>query len=98
MKRSLITLALTAAITLPMTSCFTMTHQMGSGGTEASSTSERQWFILFGLITLNDIESHDMAAGATDYTVTTEWTFLDVVINIFTWPVTVLSQNVTVDR
>ena len=39
-----------------------------------------------------------MAGGATDYTVTTEQSFLDVVINIFTGLVTIYSREITVDK
>ena len=96
MKKSLIALALTAAVALPMTSCYTMTHEVGNGGADTEVIDERQWYIFFGLVPLNGIESHEMAAGAKNYTVTTEWSLTDVVINIFTMFVTVTSQKVSV--
>jgi predicted small secreted protein len=98
MKKYISLLALTAALSLPMTSCYTMSHKVGNGGTAASETSERQWFVLFGLIPINEVDSHAMADGATNYTVTTEQSVLDVVINIFTSWITVYSREVTVTK
>jgi hypothetical protein len=98
MKKYISLLALTAALSLPMTSCYTMSHQVGNGGTTASETSERQWFILFGLVPINTVDSHAMAGGATDYTVTTEQSVIDVIINIFTSWITVYSREITVTK
>jgi len=98
MKKTLASLALLGALTLPMTSCYTMSHQVGDGGTSASSTSERQWFLLWGLVPVNKVDSHEMAAGASDYTVTTSQSGLDVLINLFTAWITLYSREVTVTR
>jgi len=83
---------------LPLAGCFTMTHQVGTGGTHTSDQDERQWWILWGLVPLNDVDSRAMAGGATDYTVKTEWSPIDVILNIFTSFVTVYSQTVTVTK
>ena len=98
MKKYISLIALTAALSLPMTSCYTMSHEVGNGGTTASETSERQWFVLWGLVPINSVDSQAMAGGATNYTVTTEQSFLDVVINIFTGWVTVYSREITVTK
>jgi hypothetical protein len=98
MKKTLASLALLGALTLPMSSCYTMSHQVGSGGTGASESSERQWFILFGLVPINHVDSHEMAGGASDYTVTTEQSALDVLINIFTAWISVYSREITVSK
>lgn len=96
MKKSLIALALAASIALPMTSCYTMTHKVGNGGTGLEEIKDRQWFFFFGLVTLNTVTSHDLAAGVEDYTVTTEWTWVDILMNTLTVFVTVTSQEVSV--
>ena len=98
MKKALSTLALTAAVALPMTSCYTMTHKVGSGGAGTEETTDRQWFILWGLVEINHVDSQEMAGGASDYTVKTEMSVIDVVINLFTAWVTVYSREVTVTK
>lgn len=95
---SLTRAALAMALVLPLASCYTMTHQVGDGGTGQSETSKRQWFILWGLVGLNDVDSHELAAGATDYTIQTEQSAIDVLINLFTAAVTVYSREITVTK
>lgn len=98
MKKTMTSLALVCALTLPMTSCFTMTHKVGDGGSGQTEIAERQWYILFGLVELNTVRSKDLAGDAAAYTVTTEWTALDVLINIFTGFVTITSREVSVSK
>jgi hypothetical protein len=97
-NKTLRNIALASALALPMTSCYTFHHQVGDGGTGASEETERQWFILWGLVELNSVDSQEMAGGATDYTATTEWTPLDILINIFTGYITVYSRTYTVTK
>jgi hypothetical protein len=97
-KKTLTSLALVGALTLPMTSCFTMTHKVGDGGAGQSEVAERQWYILFGLVELNHVRSKELAGDAASYTVTTEWTALDVIINLFTGFVTITSREVSVSK
>ena len=47
---------------------------------------------------LTDTDSQDLAGDASDYTATTEWTFLDIVINLFTQWVTITSREMTVTK
>ncbi len=98
MKKTLTSLALVGALALPMTSCFTMTHKVGDGGTGQSELAERQWYILFGLVELNSVRSKELAGDAAAYTVTTEWTPLDILINLFTGLVTITSREVSVSK
>ena len=91
-------LALALVLGLTLSSCYTFKHQVGTGGTGGASVEERQWWILWGLVPLNDVDSHRMASTATNYTVTTEFTPLDVLISLFTSLVTVYVQTVEVER
>lgn len=91
-------LALLAALVVPLSGCYTFTHQVGTGASGGTETEARQWFILWGLVELNDVDSKQMAGNATNYTVTTEFTFLDVVISFFTSLGTVYVQTVSVER
>ena len=78
--------------------CSAHTHIVGSGASSGAADEARQWYILFGLIPLNDVDTSTMAAGASNYEITTEQSFLDVIMNIFTGYVTITSRTVTVTK
>jgi hypothetical protein len=80
------------------TGCMAHTHVVGTGAQTGMTEEERQWYILWGLVPINDVDSSDMATGAQNYTVETEITPLDFVINIFTSFITVYSRTVTVTK
>lgn len=78
--------------------CAAHVHQVGSGAQGMDMEQQRQWYVLWGLVPINDIDSAAMADGATNYTIKTEQSFLDIVINIFTGIITVNSRTVTVTK
>ena len=78
--------------------CQTHRHVVGDGPQEWQSTSERQWYILWGLVPINEVQSAPMAGDAEDYEIKTETTFLDGVISIVTAIITVNSRTVTVTK
>ena len=86
------------AVMLFMAGCAAHTHVIGNGAQGTEMTQQRQWYILWGLVPLNKVESHVMAGSANDYTIKTEASVLDVVLNIFTGWVTVYSRTVTVTQ
>jgi hypothetical protein len=59
---------------------------------------QRQWYILWGLVPLNNVDTYHMAGGTKDYEIKTEASALDVIISIFTGIVTVNSRTVTVTK
>jgi hypothetical protein len=79
-------------------SCYTLTHTVGSGGGTGQVVEKRAWYILYGLVPLNTVESKEMAGDASNYTVTTGHTVVDVLLNIVTGIVTVGSQTVKVQK
>lgn len=98
MKKNLKVLALAFAISIGLSSCFTMEHTVGSGAQGATTEQARQWYVLWGLVPLNDVDSKQMAGGATDYTIKTEQSFVDKVIGLFTGIITIYPQTVTVTK
>ena len=88
-------LALAALVT---TGCYTLDHRVGNGSQGGVEREERQWYILFGLIPLNEVDSHEMAAGAANYDVRSQIGPIDVLLNLFTGWVTIYSQTVTVQK
>lgn len=92
------TIAMIVLCAFLFTGCFTMNHKVGSGAEGNTSIEERQWYVLFGLVPINDVDSHTMAGGATNYDVVTEATPVDVIIGIFTGLVSVQPVTVKVTK
>lgn len=80
------------------TGCYSQTFVVGKGAQSSQSESARQWFILWGLVPLNDVSSKMMAGSANDYTIKTEHSFVDMVISAFTGIVTVSCKTVEVKK
>ena len=78
--------------------CSAHTHNVGAGASGVDKASQRQWYILYGLIPLNNVDTNAIAADATDYTIKTETGFVDIVIGMFTGIITVNSRTVTVTK
>ena len=96
MKKRITSIALMLLLAFSISSCYTMTHTVGDGAQGGNQTEKRQWYALFGLIPINNVDSKEMAQGKTDYVVETKHSFLDVVIGLFTGIVTVYPKTVKV--
>ena len=59
---------------------------------------ERQWYVLYGLVPINEVDTNAMAGAATDYEIMTQHTGLDVIINIFTGAISINSRTVIVRK
>jgi hypothetical protein len=81
-----------------MVGCMANVHKVGNGAQGFDKMEKRQWYILWGLVPLNDVDTQNMAGDAMDYTIKTEHTPLDIVMNIFTGYITVYSRTVTVTK
>lgn len=81
-----------------MIGCAAHTHQVGKGAQGSEVIEQRQWYVLWGLVPMNDVDTQAMAGGATDYQITTAVTALDFVISIFTSAVTIDCRTVTVEK
>jgi hypothetical protein len=92
-----IALLMVLIFTLGTTGCITM--KIGGEAQLAPSTEEgskiaqkRCWYILFGLVPLNDNSIDSIIpATAQKVRVETKWSFLDIVMNIFTELLTIVS-------
>jgi PBP1b-binding outer membrane lipoprotein LpoB len=96
MKKTLI--ALLVLSVLLAVGCSTNIHTVGDGPQKNEVIEARQWYILFGLVPLNEVNTQTMVGNAEDYEIKTEQSFLDGVINAFTGAVTVTSRTVTVKK
>ena len=78
--------------------CSTHIHRVGNGPQGNDIMMERQWYVLFGLVPINEVDTNAMAGGATDYVIMTQATPLDIVIGIFTGAVSIHSRTVVVRK
>jgi hypothetical protein len=97
MLKKIVALTLVVAM-MAVVGCTGHKHVIGDGAKSGSMVQERQWYVLWGLVPLNNVDTKVMAGGATNYEIKTEQSFLDVVINIFTGAVTVYSRTVEVRK
>ena len=81
-----------------LASCMTHVHTVGEGPQSFETVSERQWYVLWGLVDITTPDTERMAAGAEDYEIVTEFEVLDVVIGFFTGIATVYPRTVKVIR
>ncbi len=98
MKKT-VTLTLCALmLSVSLSGCFTTKHSIGSGGSGQTSESKMQWYALWGLVPINQVDGGAMASGATDYTIKTQISLLNYLFSVVTGFVTVYSQTVTVTK
>ena len=83
---------------LAVVACTTHVHTVGKGPQSNEQISQRQWYILFGLIPLNTVNTNSMAGGATNYEVKTETSVVDIIIGIPASYISVSSRTVTVTK
>jgi len=98
MLRRLMLAAAGLAMIGMLTGCYTQIHKIGTGAAGSNVTAKQQWFALWGLVPITQVDSNAMAAGAANYEVRTEHTAIDVIIGIFTGWVTIYPRTVTVTK
>lgn len=86
------------ALTMMISSCYTLEHTVGNGAKTGMTVEKKQWYALFGLVPINEVDSKAMAGGAQDYNIKSQVTFIDYVISAFTGIVTVVVQTVEVKK
>ena len=87
-----------AVCSVMLTSCYAISHTVGKGGSGGELIEKKQWYALWGLIPINHVDSKAMAGSTTDYTVTTQMSFIDLVIGIFTGIITLHPTTVSVQK
>lgn len=97
MLKKLSALVLIAGILLVI-GCSAHIHRVGNGPQGNESIEARQWYVLYGLVPINEVNTHAMAGNAMDYEIATSQTALDIIISLFTGVVSVHSRTVTVRK
>lgn len=101
MKKPAVLLLGSLFFVLPLTGCYTLNHTVGSGAPADAPVvaSERQWYVLWGLVPLNNVDGGQLAKSkglTTNYTIQSQQSFLDVILNVITGIVTISGQTVSV--
>lgn len=78
--------------------CQTHVHSVGKGAQGNSTEVTKQWWILWGLVPINNVDTKAMAGGANDYTITTTQSFIDAIISGITGIITVNCRTVEVKK
>ena len=71
-------------------------HRIGSGPTGLGEESARQFYILFGLVQLNEVNVQRMAADLVSYDIESDYSFVDLLLQPFLLILTCTSRTVTV--
>ena len=90
MFRTLSAVFLIAAM-LFVIGCSAHVHTVGKGAQGSDVTEARQWYIVWGLVPINDVDTNAMAGEATDYEITTLYTPIDIIIGVVAGSVTISS-------
>ena len=88
--------ALALALVL-LTACQVHSHRIGGGATGSGEESARQFYILFGWLPLNDVDTQRMTADLSSYEIRTEFSAIDLLLTPLLL-LTVTSRTVTVYR
>ncbi|MDD5067474.1 MAG: hypothetical protein PHF84_10570 [bacterium] len=98
MTRKTLCILMLLMFVIAFTGCTTNRHVIGSGPKSNEEVTGRQWYILFGLVPLNEVNSKEMAGNASDYEIQTQQSVVDVILSMFTSIVTIQSRTVTVTK
>ena len=96
MKKSISVVIIT--LTFFIVGCSTHVHTVGTGPQTGQIETARQWYILFGAIPLNTVDTDAMAGGAANYEIQTQTGALDIIIGMPASYITVSSRTVTVTK
>ena len=79
MKNKVITIMISMWLLL-LTACSTHTHVVGNGPSTGITESKRQYYVLFGLVKLNSVDTNAMIGDATDFQIESKYGFVDYLI------------------
>ena len=78
--------------------CSTHVHTVGSGSKTGQTEQARQWWVLWGMVPLNSVDTNAMAGSTANYEIQTSTTFVDGLISGVTGMITVNCRTVTVTK
>ena len=60
--------------------CTTHEHIVGSGAATGYTESAKQWYLLWGLMAINNVDTKAMSGGAENYKIVTQTSIIDALI------------------
>ena len=96
--KALKVLVLTLLLVSVLAGCTAHVYTMGDGPQKGMVDQQRQWYILCGLVPLNNVDVGEMIGDDVNYEVRTASEPLDIVIGWCTSCVTVTCRTVTVKK
>ncbi len=91
-------LILATFVMFSLSSCYTLNHTVGNGAQGTEKVAKKQWYALWGLVPINEVDSKMMAGGASDYNIKSQHSFIDMVISAFTGIATINVKTVEVTK
>ena len=95
MKKILVLLLVIVMLTV---SCMAHKHTIGNGPQTGVKTEKRQWYALWGLVRIGDVNIPEMAGGASDYEIYTRVNGVDWIIDFFLSWTTIQTRSVRVTK
>ncbi len=84
MKKIILNAALIVLVSGSLTSCYTQSYMVGNGPQKGVEMVEKSHYLVYGLAPLKTADPEQMAAGASDYSVTIQHSFVDGLLNVLT--------------
>ena len=78
--------------------CSVHHHRVGNGPAGIGTETTRQYYILFGWLRLNDVDTKRLAADQSSYAIETSWSFTDFLLTPLLLPLTVTSRTITIHK
>ena len=97
MKKKILRVVMLLAISVIMTSCYTLTFSVGRGATRGDVVTGKNHYLIGGLVALSTCDPAEMARGSSNYTVTVTHTFIDGLLAAITGGI-YSPTTVTVER
>ena len=85
MKKMFTRLAVAFSVAVLLSSCYSYTSVVGNGAQGQQQTTKWNHYVIGGLAPVGVSDSKAMAAGATDYTVHTRHTFVNMLVGGLTF-------------
>ncbi len=84
MKNRFSQILIVAAVAITLSSCYSLTYNVGNGPSGGEVITEKNHFLIVGLAAVKVSDPTKMAGGAKDYQVTIEHSFIDGLLSAIT--------------
>lgn len=78
-------LSIVALCIVFLSSCYTYTFDIGKGAQSGIQATQKNHYLIGGLVPLSEVDHEKLAKGAEDYTVKIEHSFVDGLLNVITF-------------